>query len=112
MFSTPMAAMLRSFLRMQVLDPLRLRGLLLYLPQFVKVFYRLMNDHRVALTTKLVPLLGLLLLVSPPILELDVIPIVGELDWLIIIYLALRLFVWLCPPEIVREHVRRVAQGA
>ncbi len=103
--------MLRSFLRMQALDPLKLRGLLFYLPQFVKVFYRLMNDHRVALTTKLVPFLGLLLLVSPPILELDAIPIVGELDWVVIGYLALKLFVWLCPPEVVREHVQRVAHG-
>jgi hypothetical protein len=106
-----MAAMLRSFLRMQVLDPLRLRGLLFYLPQFVKVFYRLMNDRRVAITTKLVPFLGLLLLISPPILELDAIPVLGELDWVIIGYLALRLFVWLCPPEVVREHVQRVAHG-
>jgi hypothetical protein len=107
-----MGAILRSFFRMQLLDPLKVRGLVLYLPQFVRVFWRLINDGRVALTTKLVPVLGLLLLVSPPALELDAIPIIGELDWLVVGFLALKLFVWLCPPDVVREHVSAIARGA
>jgi len=106
-----MGAMLRSILRMQLLDPLKLRGLLLYLPQFARVFWRLMHDSRVGLTTKMVPFLGLLLLISPPVLELDMIPIIGELDWLVIGYFTLRLFIWLCPADIVREHVGTVARG-
>ena len=107
-----MAAILRSFLRMQLLDPLKLRGMLVYLPHFVRLFYRLINDGRVPVTTKLIPVLGVLLLISPPALELDAIPIIGELDWLLVSYLALRLFVWLCPPDVVREHVSRIARGA
>lgn len=107
-----MGAMLRSILRMQLLDPLKVRGFILYLPKFVRVFWRLMNDARVGFTTKAIPFLGLLLLISPPVLELDAIPIIGELDWLVIGYFSLRLFVWLCPPDVVREHVGRVAHGA
>ncbi len=62
--------------------------------------------------TKMVPVVALLVLLSPPALELDLIPFLGELDVLLLGYLALRLFVWLCPPEVVREHVSRIARGA
>jgi hypothetical protein len=107
-----MGAMMRSFLRLQLLDPLKLRGLLLYLPQFLRVFWRLLNDPRVGLTTKTVPFMGLILLLSPPALELDAIPIIGELDWLLVAWLSLKLFIWLCPSDVVREHVSRIARGA
>ena len=103
--------MFRSLLRMRLLNPLRVRGLLFYLPQFVRVFYRLMQDPRVSLVAKAVPFLGLLLLFTPPALELDLIPIVGELDWVLVLLMSCKLFIWLCPPEVVREHVANVARG-
>jgi hypothetical protein len=102
----------RSFLRMQLLSPSRVGGLITHLPSFVRVFYRLMTDPRVSMLAKLVPPLGLLMLFTPPALELDFIPIVGELDWLLVIYVTLKVFLWLCPPEVVREHVLRVGRGA
>jgi hypothetical protein len=86
--------------------------MVMYLPQFLRVFYRLMLDRRVSILAKMVPFMGLLLLITPPALELDLIPIVGELDWLLIGYLSLKLFLWLCPPDVVREHVAQVARGA
>ncbi|MGD0288690.1 MAG: hypothetical protein ABSC63_03390 [Candidatus Binataceae bacterium] len=101
-----------SFLRMQLLNPLRVRGMLLYLPQFFLVFWRLMSDARVSFLAKVIPPLGLLLLITPPALELDFIPIIGELDWLLVGYLTLKLFIWMCPPDVVREHVAQVARGA
>jgi hypothetical protein len=104
--------MLRQFLRMQMLNPLRLRGFILFLPHFIRLFYRLMIDGRVSTIAKLVPLFGLLLLLSPPALELDFIPFIGELDWLLVGYITLKIFLWLCPPEVVREHVGRIAHGA
>jgi hypothetical protein len=58
-----------------------------------------------------VPFLGLLMLLSPPLLDLDFIPIIGELDWLVVGLICLKLFIWLCPPEVVREHVSNVARG-
>jgi hypothetical protein len=39
------------------------------------------------------------------------IPIVGELDWLVIAYLSLKVFIWLCPPDVVREHVIQIGRG-
>ena len=54
---------------------------------------------------------------TPPALELDFVPIVGELDWVLVVYLSLKVFIWLCPPDVVREHVAqsraaREQQGA
>jgi hypothetical protein len=103
--------MFRSILRMQLLTPARIGGMVAYLPQFVRVFYRLMKDERVSLVAKMVPFLILVLMFSPPAIELDFVPIIGELDWLLAAYIALKLFVWLCPAEVVREHVARIARG-
>jgi hypothetical protein len=96
---------------MQFLSPLQLTRLVAYLPQFVRVFWRLMMDERVSILAKLVPVLAVALMFTPPALELDLVPIVGELDWVLVGYLALKVFIWLCPPEVVREHVSRIARG-
>ncbi len=103
--------MFRSMLRMQFLSPIQLTRMVAYLPQFVRVFWRLMMDERVSILAKLVPVLAVLLMLTPPALELDLVPIVGELDWVLVGYLALKVFFWLCPPEVVREHVSRIAHG-
>ncbi|MGH7905794.1 MAG: hypothetical protein ACREP6_04120 [Candidatus Binataceae bacterium] len=97
---------------MRLLHPLRIRGFIMYLPQFARLFYRLMTDSRVSLVAKLVPFLGLIILFSPPSIGLDFIPIIGELDWLLVAYVTLKVFLWLCPPEVVREHVARIGHGA
>jgi hypothetical protein len=94
---------------MQLLSPSRVGGFITHLPSFVRVFYRLMTDPRVSPLAKLVPVLGLVLLFMPPALELDFIPFVGELDSVLVLYFAARIFIWLCPPDVVREHVARVA---
>lgn len=104
--------MLRELLRSGLLSPLKLQKLLLHSPRFVRVFYRLMTDRRVSRLAKVVPLLGVMMLITPPALEMDFIPIIGELDWLLVGYLTLKLFLWMCPPDVVREHVAQVARGA
>ena len=38
-------------------------------------------------------------------------PVVGEIDWMLTAYIALKVFVWLCPAEVVREHVGQIAHG-
>lgn len=95
-----------------MLGPLQMRGLVMFLPQFARVFWRLMGDARVSIVAKSVPLLGILAFFSPPMLELDFIPLIGELDWILVGLICLKIFIWLCPPDVVREHVSSVAQGA
>jgi len=96
---------------MQFLGPMQLSRLVMFLPQFVRLFYRLITDERVPILAKMVPAMGLLLMLTPPALELDMIPIIGELDWIVILYLALKVFIWLCPPDVVREHVSQIGRG-
>ena len=54
------------------------------------------------------PFLGLLFLLTPPAIELDFIPVIGQLDCLLVGYLFLRLFIWLFP---LRENVTGIAAG-
>jgi hypothetical protein len=96
---------------MQFLGPMQLSRLVMFLPQFVRLFYRLITDERVPMLAKMVPWMGLLLMLTPPALELDMIPIIGELDWILIGYLSLKVFIWLCPPDVVREHVSQIGRG-
>lgn len=103
--------MFRDILRMRLLTPARIGGLVTYLPHFIRVFYRLMKDERVSIFAKLAPFLILALMFTPPAIELDFVPILGEVDWLLAAYIALKLFVWLCPPDVVREHVGEIARG-
>jgi hypothetical protein len=102
----------RELLRARLLSPMKLQKVVLHSPRFVRVFYRLMRDRRVSWLAKAVPLLGMMMLITPPALELDFIPIIGELDWLLVGYLTLKLFLWMCPADVVREHVAQVARGA
>ena len=103
--------MFRRMLRMQLLTPGRVGGMISHLPQFARVFYRLMKDERVSIFAKAAPFLILFMMFTPPAIEMDFIPIIGELDWILAIYLALKLFVWLCPANVVREHVGQIARG-
>ena len=62
-----------------------------------------LRDKRVSLLPKLVALLTLAYLVSPIDLIPDFIPVLGLLDDLILIPLAIRLVLWLVPQKIVTE---------
>ena len=84
---------------------------LLNLPNFVRLYWRLVCDRRVSLWPKALLLLGILYALSPVDFIPDVIPFVGEIDDLVIVIVALRLFIHLCPREVVREHVHRIDTG-
>jgi hypothetical protein len=85
--------------------------MVIHLPKFARVFYRLMKDERVSMFVKAAPFLILLLMFTPPAIELDFVPVIGEIDWMLAVYLALKLFVWLCPADVVHEHVSQIAHG-
>jgi len=93
------------------LGPLRLARFFYHLPNFLKLFWRLLLDGRVPPRLKL-PLILLLFYVFSPI---DLIPDfllgLGQVDDLVVVFLGLQLFVRLCPPEVVREHVQAISVG-
>lgn len=70
-----------------------------------RLVWRLLNDPRVSPLTKLIiPGLVLLYLFFPLDLAPDPIPLLGQLDDLAVLLIALRAFIAFCPPEVVRQH--------
>jgi uncharacterized membrane protein YkvA (DUF1232 family) len=63
-----------------------------------KLIFKLLGDRRVNPILKLLPIGALIYLVVP-----DLIP--GPIDDAAVIWLATYLFVELCPPEVVQEHL-------
>ena len=72
----------------------------------LKLILRLMGDRRVNFFLKLLPIAALAYLVYPfdlaPGLAL---PVIGALDDAAIVGLGAYLFMELCPPDVVREHM-------
>ena len=94
------------------LPPLQLgwRGLrfLRHLPDFVRLYWRLLRDRRVSIWPKALLALSLFYVISPVDLLPDTIPFVGEVDDLIVLIAACRLFIYLCPREVVQQHVEQI----
>lgn len=83
--------------------------LLTHLPSFVKLFARLLKDPRVSVSPKLV-LAGILAyVILPADLLPDLLIGVGQLDDLAVILGGLKLFLSLCPNEVVHEHLKAIA---
>ena len=73
-----------------------------------RLAWRLMFDPRVPLWVKTIVPASLVYLVSPIDFMPDVIPGLGQLDDLALIVIGVKLFIELCPPEIVREHMQEL----
>jgi uncharacterized membrane protein YkvA (DUF1232 family) len=72
----------------------------------VRLIWRLIRDRRVSPWLKIIPVAGLIYLISPIDLIPDIaFPIIGELDDAAVLWLTNYLFIELCPPNIVQEHV-------
>lgn len=69
----------------------------------IKLILRLLADPRINPLLKLLPIGSLFYLVIP-----DLIP--GPIDDAAIIWLGTYLFVELCPPDVVKEHMEALAQ--
>jgi len=81
------------------------------IPQFVRLYWRLLRDARVSIWPKALLVLAGIYVLSPIDIIPDMIPFIGEVDDLVIVIAACRLFIYLCPREIVQEHVRRIDAG-
>jgi uncharacterized membrane protein YkvA (DUF1232 family) len=104
MRSSPLSSLKRAVLG-------RLIQIILYLPSFAKLFFRLIRDARVPLGPKMLLLLVLLYVVMPTDLLPDFLLGLGQVDDLLVVFVGLRLFLRLCPKEVVREHVQAIAAG-
>ncbi|MGZ8519742.1 MAG: YkvA family protein [Candidatus Binatia bacterium] len=85
--------------------------LLTHLPSFVRLFARLIKDPRVSTSPKLVVAGILAYVILPTDLLPDFLIGVGQMDDLAVILGGLKLFLRLCPSEVVQEHLNSITQG-
>lgn len=72
----------------------------------LKLIGRLMTDRRVSFFLKLLPIASLAYLISPvDLAPAVVLPVIGVLDDAAILWIGSTLFVELCSPTIVKEHM-------
>ena len=88
----------------------RVLQVVLHLPDFARLYWRLFRDRRVPILAKALLVATLAYVVWPVDFVPDFIPLVGEVDDLAVVLSGLWLFVRLCPPEVVRERVREIAE--
>ena len=90
----------------------RFLQVLLHLPNFARLYWRLFRDWRVPILPKALLVLTLVYVVSPLDVIPDFIPVIGEMDDVVVVLSGLWLFIRLCPPEVVRETVHDIAARA
>lgn len=90
-------------------SPAKPVSVLRHLPGFVKLYWRLLHDRRVPLLPKALLITAILYVVVP--FDFDYLPVLGQLDDLVVLILACRWFIRLCPPPLVEEHVARIDRG-
>jgi len=74
-----------------------------------KLILRLMADGRVSLLLKLLPVGALAYLISPlDFIPATLAPIIGTADDIAIVWLGMYLFLEMCPPGVVREHLKNL----
>jgi uncharacterized membrane protein YkvA (DUF1232 family) len=86
-------------------------GLFRTLVGHARLALRLIREPGVPLVAKAVPFLALAYVISPIDFLPDVFPIVGQLDDLGIVALALQLFIRFCPPAATAFHRDAIAQS-
>ncbi|HOE12636.1 MAG TPA: DUF1232 domain-containing protein [bacterium] len=94
----------------QTLEPRVLLSLIFHLPNFIRLFIRLMRDPRVPYYLKLLVYGAIFYCIFPIDLIKDF-PFlgIGYLDDAAILFLALRKLVTGSPPEVVQEHVEAIS---
>lgn len=84
---------------------------ILYLPSFIKLFFRLLVDGRVPMFPKLIVLGAVAYILSPyDILPDFLIPFLGYLEDIVIFIFALYILVRSGPKEVVREKVDEISK--
>jgi uncharacterized membrane protein YkvA (DUF1232 family) len=83
--------------------------LLAHLPSFYKLFSGLIKDPRVSAGPKFVVAGILTYVIVPTDLLPDFLIGIGQLDDFVVILAGLKLFLRLCPPAVVQEHLQAIS---
>jgi len=83
--------------------------LIYYFPHFLKLYWGLLLDRRVPLYLKLMLAGALTYFLSPVDLIPEIInPLIGFIDDIVVLWLALKYFIKWSPQDVVGEHVARL----
>jgi hypothetical protein len=82
----------------RAIKPARDSGFFSDLSNRFKLIFRLMGDKRVNPLIKLLPIGSLIYFIVPDL-------VIGPVDDAVVIWLGTYVFVELCPPEVVKEHM-------
>lgn len=77
----------------------------------MQLVWRLMLDERVPFFPKLVVPLVAIYILSPLDVVPDVLLVLGQLDDIALLFFGTKLFINLCPPDVVMEHRRALGSG-
>ncbi len=83
-------------------------GIAVWLQEIVRharLAWRLFQDERVPVWTKLIPPAALLYVLSPIDFIPDVVAGLGQLDDIAVVLIGMKLFIELAPRDVVREHL-------
>src|SRR5260221_6973287 len=83
----------------------------IYLIRQTRLSWRLMFDPRVSIFLKLIPIIAVAYIISPLGLIVDLIPLAGVLANIAVYMLALALFNYLAPADVVKKHIARIEQN-
>jgi len=85
----------------------RFGAVVLRVPRYLRLAYRLTRDGRLTLGQRLLAVAGGVYMISPIDPIPGIIPVLGQLDDLAVLLLTLRTALRSCPPEIAAEHMAR-----
>jgi uncharacterized membrane protein YkvA (DUF1232 family) len=85
-------------------------GMLRNLVFQAKLIMKLMGDRRVSMWAKLIPIGAFIYLVSPIDIIMGI-PGIDALDDAAIVWFGSSLFIELCPPEVVNEHMKALSSN-
>lgn len=83
--------------------------LLMHIPNFLKLAFRLVRDKQVPLYLKIISYAAFLYVLSPfDLIPIVLLPFIGWIEDVIIFYICMKLLVSLSPPEVVEKHVKAI----
>jgi len=93
-------------------SPTKVLSFIIHLPNFIRLFSRLLADSRVPFHLKLICYGSIIYLIFP----FDFLPDlpffqIGYIDDILFIVFAFRKLIKDCPPEIIRDHVEAISRG-
>jgi len=85
---------------------------LIHLPNLARLYWRLLRDPRVSVWPKALLVGAVAYVVLPFDLIPDTLPLLGEVDDVVILVAAAHWFIQWCPADVVREHVAAIGRRA